>query len=606
MNKQKFQILLLISLFLTNCEKRNDKLPHQPPKPVYFSKSWKADMDFKNGLYFYIFCDTNNSLTGFIRSKKELVRTTSKDYGLSWSTSEKIFDIQNDILPIIIKNRLLGFQVIKKVENGGQLYFYNGNQKNWDTPGSIRDTNWGDFSAAFFATDADNNIYCNWIDWRNGNPDVYYSFSTDSGKTWNANVQINDDQSGQEQNYSRLQSTADGTLYAFWEDNRNTKTLYDIFFSKSYDGGRTWRSNVKINDDTSYCWQKRPYAVLDGSGNIYVTWFDYRDNGIHNDLIANIYFTKSIDDGKTWTKNIRISNARLEHCLDPRLIVGTDNTIHCIYRSHDSKHRSDLYYSYSDNNGTLWSEPIRINDNVIRQPLEHKNIGTLLFDNEKVLVGWAEKRALKNPVVLLASRFAYPDSTRTERKPLINHKIEKKKFLIKFKTDKQIFSDDFTLGISNRWQENSGTWIWKDNMYIGYDRARSFLDTFPVSNFIFSGRFKLDRLTHETAWIYFRINENEHGRYSYYRIMNFFRHGVTIEYFNGTSHNQIANVSYPFQMDKWYSFQTIMKGSSLNYFVNDSLIVSIGELYKNPIGKLGIGTHNAPAYFKNITLCTIK
>ena len=128
MNKQKFPILLLLSLFLTNCEKRNDKLPHQPPKPVYFSKSWQADMDYKNGLYFFMFMNENNSLTTFIRSKEELFKTTSKDYGLSWSPSEILFEIKDEILPIITGNRLFGFQVIKKVENGWQLYFYYGNQ----------------------------------------------------------------------------------------------------------------------------------------------------------------------------------------------------------------------------------------------------------------------------------------------------------------------------------------------------------------------------------------------------------------------------------------------------------------------------------------------
>jgi hypothetical protein len=58
------------------------------------------------------------------------------------------------------------------------------------------------------AADSAGNFYCAWIDWRDGNPDVYFSSSFDRGKTWNANARLDDDQTGQEQADCRLIATS--------------------------------------------------------------------------------------------------------------------------------------------------------------------------------------------------------------------------------------------------------------------------------------------------------------------------------------------------------------------------------------------------------------
>ena len=57
MNKQKLNILLVFFIILPNCKKPNEKLLVQPPEPVYFSKSWKANLDNKKGHSFIIYCN---------------------------------------------------------------------------------------------------------------------------------------------------------------------------------------------------------------------------------------------------------------------------------------------------------------------------------------------------------------------------------------------------------------------------------------------------------------------------------------------------------------------------------------------------------------------
>jgi len=253
----------------------------------------------------------------------------------------------------------------------------------------------------------------------------------------------------------------------------------------------------------------------------------------------------------------------------------------------------------------MWSPPVKVNDNLERQRLEHRNVGILPLKSGDVFVGW-QQRTKEKSSVFFAKRITRPDSIRIERKPLITLKPEKETFKINFEIEKVIFSDNFESGVSQIWREVAGTWVWKEQMYIGYDRAKSYLDTQPLFNFKFSGQFKLDPLNHQSAFILFRMNEKPGDNTSYYQIMNFFRLGVTLEYFNGMSYTQIANAPFPFQEDEWYLFHVVLKENCLNYYINDSLILAIENLNNNVAGTLGIGTHNAPAYFKNFSVSMIK
>jgi len=606
MNKQKLKILFLLFVFLSGCEKKNEELTHQSPKSTYFSKTWKADIDFVNYQSCAVYRDAFNNLVAIIYSQTDIYESMSYDNGITWSPSVKIFDFSGLVLPIIVQKQLLGVQTFKNVDNGGQSFFHIRTKNGWKNHGAIRDTYWGNFGGGAFAKDLIGNIYCAWTDYREGNADVYFSSSTDRGKSWNLNVRINDDQSGQAQALTCLLSSPEGILYAFWEDNRNPKTLFDIYFSTSRDNGKTWSTNIKINDDTTHCWQKAANAVLDQKGDIYVAWYDYRDRGVHKDVIGNIYFSKSKDGGKTWSKNVRISHAKTEHCLNPKLTIVNDNKIHCTWGSYDSKHYADVYYSYSENSGLLWSQPIRVNDNLKRLPLEHRAMGALPDSAGNVIVGWFDKTKGKE-AIYLTKTIKSPDSSRIKRKQITKQPFVEIIPSLRYTQENVIFSDDFENGISELWQQISGFWVCKDQMYIGYGSAKSFVNTEPLSDFLFSGKFKLDLLNHQAACFYIRINNAiSPEKFSYYRIVNFFRVGVTLDYFNGNSFSNFIEIPYPFQKNTWYSFRAVMKGEVLNYFINDSLILTKDKLYYNNQGRLGIGTGAPPAYFKDINITSIK
>lgn len=93
-------------------------------------------------------------------------------------------------------------------------------------------------------------IYVNWIDARNGDPDVFVMSSRDGGETWAAPVRVNDDavRNGKAQFFTWMAiDPADGSVNVVFYDRRDGKgTQTSLTLARSVDGGRTF-VNHKID-----------------------------------------------------------------------------------------------------------------------------------------------------------------------------------------------------------------------------------------------------------------------------------------------------------------------------------------------------------------------
>ena len=93
-------------------------------------------------------------------------------------------------------------------------------------------------------------LYVNWIDARNGDPDVFLMSSGNGGKTWTAPVRVNDDalKNGKAQFFTWMAiDPADGSVNIVFYDRRDGKgTQTGLTLARSVDGGRTF-VNHKID-----------------------------------------------------------------------------------------------------------------------------------------------------------------------------------------------------------------------------------------------------------------------------------------------------------------------------------------------------------------------
>ena len=93
-------------------------------------------------------------------------------------------------------------------------------------------------------------LYVNWIDARNGDPDVFLMSSKDGGESWTTPVRVNDDplKNGKTQFFTWMSvDPADGSINMIFYDRRDmTGTQTRLTLARSVDGGKTF-VNHKID-----------------------------------------------------------------------------------------------------------------------------------------------------------------------------------------------------------------------------------------------------------------------------------------------------------------------------------------------------------------------
>jgi hypothetical protein len=88
------------------------------------------------------------------------------------------------------------------------------------------------------------------------------------------------------------------TIYINWSDQRNGASDTDIWLAKSTDGGDTWSTPIRVNDDEPGHQQFFTWMAIDQTnGYIYFVFYDRRH---HDDNSTDVYIALSIDGGNTF------------------------------------------------------------------------------------------------------------------------------------------------------------------------------------------------------------------------------------------------------------------------------------------------------------------
>ena len=97
-----------------------------------------------------------------------------------------------------------------------------------------------------------------------------------------------------------------GTIYVNWSDQRNGINDTEIWLAKSTDGGQSWSSPIRVNDDASTTHQFFTYMAIDQvTGFLYFVFYDRRD---YTDENTDVYIAVSTDGGETFI-NRKISES---------------------------------------------------------------------------------------------------------------------------------------------------------------------------------------------------------------------------------------------------------------------------------------------------------
>jgi len=128
-------------------------------------------------------------------------------------------------------------------------------------------------------------LYVNWIDARNGDPDVFVMSSRDGGATWTVPARVNDDpiKNGKVQFFTWMSvDPIDGSVNVIFYDRRDTeRALTNLTMARSVDGGRTFL-NHKVDLPAFACDAKVFFGDYSGisayNGHVVPIFMHFSDN----------------------------------------------------------------------------------------------------------------------------------------------------------------------------------------------------------------------------------------------------------------------------------------------------------------------------------------
>ncbi|MCX6304874.1 MAG: T9SS type A sorting domain-containing protein [Bacteroidetes bacterium] len=177
------------------------------------------------------------------------------------------------------------------------------------------------------ATGPNGEIYVSWA----GPLGLVFTKSTDEGETWADNLVAGDIPGGWDFGVAGIyranglpvtccdlsNGPYHGTIYINWSDQRNGENDTDIWIIKSTDGGTSWSSPKRVNDDPAGHQQFFTWMAVDQvTGIIYTVFYDRRN---HNDNLTDVFMAVSKDGGETFN-NFKISETPFNP--DPAIFFG--------------------------------------------------------------------------------------------------------------------------------------------------------------------------------------------------------------------------------------------------------------------------------------------
>jgi len=326
---------------------------------------------------------------------------SSEDFGVSWQDS----DIRLDTTPAgssnsygaeIACDESGNVYVVWVDERSGEKDIYFNYSDDYGRPGSWQtgdmriDRNnptfgWSDNPR--ISCDENRNVYVIWTDFRYGNWDVYFNYSSEKGTsgTWLANdIRLNTNAAGSSNSgYASVANDNSGNVYVTWRDTRSDNG--DIYLNYSHDYGApdTWRTlDRRINrSNTADGWSKKPVMACDDNGYVYVAWINDQD----------IYFNYSSNRGEKWqSQDIKITSVTNTH-PPTEIDIDSDESgnIYLVWVAWGSFDKYRVYFDSSKDFGATWRDTDVTIDNI--WPVGNSSEPNISCGNNgKVYIAWWE------------------------------------------------------------------------------------------------------------------------------------------------------------------------------------------------------------------------
>ncbi len=235
-------------------------------------------------------------------------------------------------------------------------------------------------------------------------PGVYVAASFDHGTTWPVRgVKLNHGGERAEAVDAHLAADRSGHVYAVWNDSRHGAA--SVYFSASSDHGRTWLSQEMRLGSTAP--GRGPVLTsqiaVSESGRVFVTWIDTRNSpGVGAQVFSqgDIFLTRSDDEGKSWlAHDIRLNTAApgSSQLLAPQMITDHTGRVVAVAWSDNRAGKEGIYLTHSTDGGRTWlKKEIQVDQDARPEHTGHAP-ALLLTSDGGLLVAWEVGRKGESP-----------------------------------------------------------------------------------------------------------------------------------------------------------------------------------------------------------------
>ena len=157
--------------------------------------------------------------------------------------------------------------------------------------------------------------------------------SIDGGITFGQIMQLSDDS---EFAINEIVNVYNNNVYIVWQGNTNGQ--FDVFLSKSSDGGITFSQPINLSNDPSDSINPNLIVV---HNNLFVIW---NDNSTKN---YNVMIKRSSDGGITFSQPINLSNTTNSDSINPQLAAIANNKLFVVWQE-DLSENNQIYFTTVD------------------------------------------------------------------------------------------------------------------------------------------------------------------------------------------------------------------------------------------------------------------
>ncbi len=345
--------------------------------------------------------------TGVSPALRRIGYSFSTDGGNTWSVSELTPQIIPDAPlssdPVVVVDTSGNFYIytvsLNETTGDGELWLFKSidqgetfNQVYEMATGPwFEDKEWG-ISDLSPTSPYVNSLYCSWTRFA-ANTSILLIRSTDEGVTWNSPATVSDE-NGVQGSFPAVSS--DGDLFIVW---RNYNSGGQILFDKSTDGGLTFGTD-KIVSNSPNSWF--PHMAVDLSGSpfhnfIYVVWNDLRNGD------DDVFLSISSNGGDSWSSAQRINNDPIGNGKDqywPTIAISELGEIVILFYDTRNTPNNNIIEAYiarsTDGGATFTNELVSTQPSPTSIPNNDVRFGDYIhvdFYGGNIVPVWTDERA---------------------------------------------------------------------------------------------------------------------------------------------------------------------------------------------------------------------